>query len=94
MIAEYLNQNLSWGHAGTPNEYNESTYTTTTIKGRKQTGFKLVRDSAGAQVVSSAMVMTETTISIGDLIDTDEVIAVNPAIDLDGATQWNEVWLI
>jgi len=94
MIGNYLNQNLSWGHAGTPNEYNESTYTTTTIKGRKQNGFKLIRDASGAEVVSSTMVLTKSVISIGDLIDNDEVIAVNDAIGLNGSVLWAEVYLI
>lgn len=94
MSSLYFNQDISWGDAGTPNEYNESTYTTTTIKGRKQDGFKLIRNASGDQAVSSAMVMTETAVGVKDLLDGDEVMASNPIRDLDGNILHYEVWLI
>lgn len=93
MIDSYLNQDLSWGAAGTPNEYNESTFTTTTIEGRKQTGFKLIRDATGNQVVSSALVLTKSLVEIGDLIDGSEIISVSPAIGLKGSELWQEAYL-
>jgi len=93
MIRNYLNQTVIWGRAGQPNEYNEVTWANTNIKGRKQSGFKLIRDAQGAEVVSSTMIITETVVSIGDLLDGDEVIVLNPAIDLNGKRLWDEVYL-
>jgi hypothetical protein len=94
MLDNYANQNLIWSYAGTPNEYNESTYTTSTIKGRKETGFKLVRDAQGQEITSSAVVFTKSPVSNNDLIDGRRVISSESMIGLDGATQWYEVYLI
>jgi len=94
MIKAYLNQNLSWKHAGTLNEYNEPTYTTTTIKGRKETGHKLVRNKQGQEVVSSAWVVTQSAIAPNDKIDGSLVISVEEAVQMDGTTKFYEGYLV
>ena len=93
MLSGYANQSLSWGARGTPSEYNESTFTTTTIKGRMETGYKRITNSQGVEVVSSARVMTETRVQVGDRIDGSTVIAVNTQFGLDGTAEFYEVYL-
>jgi len=93
LFRDYANQNLQWGKAGTPNEYNELTYEVTTIRGRKEEGFKLITDDKGQQVVSTGKVMTEANVSARDTIDGRGVISVIPAIGLEGFGLWNEVYL-
>lgn len=94
VIGNYTNQSLTLKHAGVPNEYNEVTYTTSTIKGRKETGNKLVRNGSGEETVSSAVVFTESPIIEDDLIDGDLVIAVESAVDLSGTIKFYKAWLI
>ena len=93
MIEMYANQSLTLKVPGTPNEYNEPTYTSSTIKGRKESNFKLVRDVHGDEVVSSSFVVTESAVEVGNLIDDKVVIASNPMPDLDGNIQFYEVYL-
>lgn len=93
MISSYLNQSLEWKVKGAVNEYNEATYTTTTIRGRKETGFNLIRDAQGQELISSSFVATESAISPGDLIDGLQVITSVPMPGLDGKTEHYEVYL-
>ena len=93
MLTGYLNQNLSWEHATSVNEYNEPTYTTLTIKGRKEIGSKLVRNPQGQEVVSSACVFTKSAIENNDLIDDKLVISMESCVDLDGSIKWYEGYL-
>lgn len=76
------------------NEYNEPTYATSTIKGRKETGFKLIRNAQGQEVVSSATIFTKSAISNNDLIDGKQVISVESMIELNGSVMFYEVYLI
>ena len=94
MLAEYLNQSLTWKHIASVNEYNESTYTSTTIKGRKETGHKLVKNAQGEDAVSSARVFTESAIVIDDLIDDTAIISVESCVDLDGTIQFYTGYLL
>lgn len=93
MIDDYAKQSLIWKRATSVNEYNEPTYSTSTIKGRKETGFKLIRNSKGEETVSSARVFTKSAVTEGDLIDDELVIAVTTAVDLDGKTGYYAVYL-
>ena len=93
MIEAYANQSLTLEKAGALNSYGEFTYATSTIKGRKQTEFKLVRNSTGQEVVSTAQVFTTTAITVNDRIDGQVVIAVQSAVDIDGAVQFYQVYL-
>jgi hypothetical protein len=93
MINDYANQSMTLKTAGTPNEYNEPTYATSTIKGRKEHGIKLVRNAQGEETVSSAVVFTASVVSVNDLIDDAIVIDSQPMPNLDGTTQFYEVYL-
>lgn len=93
MIESYMNQNLIWKHSVSVNEYNESTYSVMTIKGRKETGLKLVKNKLGEDVLSSSRVFTQTAVSIDDLIDDSEVINLETLIDIDGTTGFYTVYL-
>lgn len=95
MLGNYANQNLTLIHYASTNQYNEGANPiTSTIKGRKETGNKLVRNKEGQEVVSSACVFTDSVIIGGDLIDNDLVTSVNPAIDLSGTIKFYKAWLI
>jgi len=95
MISNYANQALSWEVAGALNAYAEPTYATAvTIYGRKETGFKMVRNAQGQEIVSSAVVFTQSLVSANDLIDSQLVVAVNNAIQLGGTSGFREVYLI
>jgi len=93
LLDRYANQSLTWKHVTAINEYNEPTYSSTTIKGRKETGFKMIRNSQGQESVSSAQVFTESAIEVNDLIDDKLVMAVDTQIKLDGAVGFREVYL-
>lgn len=94
MLSDYANQSLTLKHVTSVNEYNEPSYTTTTIKGRKETGFKLIRNAAGQMVVASAIVFTKSAVSNNDLIDGSLVISVKSDISLDGTTLFYEAFLL
>ena len=94
MIEFYANQSLTWGKAGTPGQYNEPTYTETTIKGRKQSGFRMVRNAAGQEVVSSGVVYTASAIAVGDKIDDRLIIALGDAVGLGGAIEYRKGFLV
>ena len=93
MLDRYANQSLTWKHFTAIDAYNEATYSSTTIKGRKETGFKLIRNSQGQETVSSAQVFTESAIEVNDLIDDKLVMAVDTQIKLDGGVGFREVYL-
>ena len=94
MLDLYANQSLTWVHVLARNEYDEiATSTTTTIKGRKEDGFKLVRNAQGEEVTSSAMVITIANIVVGDKLDGRTVIAVPNNAMLDGSNLFNGVYL-
>ena len=93
MIELYMNQSLTWKHSVSVNEYNESTFSTSTIKGRKETGHKIVRDKHGEEVVSSARVFTQSLVVCDDFIDDELVLSVESGIDLDGSVGYYTVYL-
>lgn len=94
MLEDYTNQSLVWVKVLTLNEYGEvATSTTTTIKGRMDTGFKLVRNAQGKEVVSTAYVATKSAVSVGDTINGKVVVSSEPAVGLDGAILWYDVYL-
>ena len=94
MIGDYANQSLTLKKVTATSEYNEKTYTTSTIKGRKETGFRLIRNQFGQETISSATVFTATLVNVDDLIDDKLVIASIPQVGLGGTVQYYEVYLI
>lgn len=93
MIEAYTNQTLILKKPASVNEYNEATYTSTKIKGRKEDGYKLIRNKYGEEVVSSARVFTKSLVETDDLIDDRLVISSEPLSDIDGATGFYTVYL-
>jgi hypothetical protein len=94
VLGNYANQSLTWKHVTAISKYSEKTYTSTTIKGRKETGHKLIRDAHGKETVSSARVFTESAVTVDDLIDDKLVIAVESNILLNGSIGYYTVHLI
>ena len=97
MLESYANQLLTWKHVTGINEYNEPSYSTTPIRGRKEVGLKLVTNSqghqAGQEIVSSACVFTSSPVEAGDQLDGQSVITVDTNIGLSGAVAFYEVYL-
>jgi len=95
MIGTYTNQLVIWKHGITISDTNEKTFSSTdTIKGRVKLGYKLVINSKGEEVVSIAKLLTESAVGVNDEINGQVVVNVNPLVDLDGTTQFYEVYLI
>lgn len=93
MIDSYANQNLTWQHVASVNKYNEPTYTTATIKGRLEEGFKQVRTATGEEIISSARCYTKSLVEEGDLVEGRVVVATNRMVKLSGVELYREVWL-
>jgi len=78
---------VSWQQRTSINSYNKPVYAAAaSIEARKETGFKLIRNKEGKEVVSTAWIITETAISEGDKIDGYILMAVQPQKDLDDDT--------
>jgi hypothetical protein len=88
----YFNQTATWKSAGTPNSYNEPTYTSTTIKCRKQGVNKLVNNSLGQAVTSNSIIFTSSVIQVNDKIDDRLVLRVDAVYGLDSLSHY-EVYL-
>jgi hypothetical protein len=93
-IDSYLKQNITWQKNLAKNKYNEPTYITSTIKGRLESAFRLVRNPQGEQVVSSGFVLTRSIISVDDKLDGRIVITSEPKYDLAGNVSHYEVYLL
>lgn len=93
MIEAYANQTLILKKPASVNEYNEATYTSASIKGRLENGYKLIRNKQGEETVSSARVFTKTLVQVDDLINDMLVISAEPLTDLDGSTGFYTVYL-
>lgn len=94
VLGNYANQSLTWKHVTSINSFNEPTYSTSTIKGRLETGHKLIRNRQGQETVSSARVFTESAVVVNDLIDNRQVVSVESAINLGGTVGYYTVYLI
>jgi len=94
LISTYLKGSYTWQHILTKDKYNEiATSTTTTIKGRIESGFKLIVDPTGEDVSSTAVLITESAVVVGDKIDGRIVLASSRMDGLDGAAAFYEVML-
>lgn len=93
MLKPYANQSIVWEHATERDEYYQPTPVTSTILGRLEDGFKLIRNSEGEQVVSTGVLFTETAVAVGDKIDGRLVIASSPNRGFDGEIVFYEVYL-
>lgn len=93
MIKAYTNQTLILKKPTSVNEYNEATYSSTSIKGRLENGYKLIRNKQGEETVSSARVFTKTLVQVDDMINDMLVISSEPLTDIDGKTGFYTVYL-
>lgn len=93
MIEAYANQTLILKKPASVNEYNEATYSSTSIKGRLENGYKLIRNKQGEETVSSARVFTKTLVQVDDMINDMLVISSEPLTDIDGKTGFYTVYL-
>jgi hypothetical protein len=92
MLSDYAKVSMTKYAAGTPNKYNESTYTTSTIYGVKESVNKLVRDSHGVEVVAGTLVLTTTSLTVGDKVDGDVVVRVDTIRDIEGVVSHYEAY--
>ena len=97
MIDLYLNQTVTLKSKSSVNAYNESTYTSSTIKARFEYKRKMVRNRQGEEVISEASVYTTTQVKPDDVINFDsvdwQVITVENCVDLNGNVNHYEVML-
>jgi hypothetical protein len=92
LLANYAKVSITKSTAGALNEYAEPTYATSTIYGVKESTNKLVRDRYGAEVVANTLIMTETSLTVGDKVDGDIVMRVDTVRDINGAVSHYEAY--
>lgn len=94
MIDQYANQDIKWTKVKTTDQYDEVlTSAVKTIKGRKEDGFRLIRNSAGEETVSTGRVFTTSLVQIDDYLDDRLVIAIETNRKLNGAVGFYTVHL-
>lgn len=97
MIEFYMNQNIALKSKTSVNDYNESFYDESIIKGRFEYSRKLVKNIQGDEVISEAILYTKTNVKTDDVITYDEkdwnVMNSKPQIDLFGNIIFYEVRL-
>jgi hypothetical protein len=97
VIDGYMNQSVIWKSKGDVNEYNEPTYTGSTIQCRFEYKRRLVRNKQGQEVISEARLFTSSPVKPDDLITHDSinwvVIAVADQPNLDGSIEFYEVMM-
>ena len=97
MITDYLNQSATWKTVTSVNEYNEPTFTSTTITCRMEYKRQMVRDAQGQEVVSEATLYTTSAVLPGDVITYDSrdwsVLTVASEAQLDGTVLFRAVYM-
>ena len=97
LISEYLNQSITLKAKASVNAYNESTYTSSTIKARFEYKRRMVRNRDGEELLSTAQVFTEAQVKPDDVLTFDgrdwQVITVENCVDLEGNVNHYEVFL-
>ena len=89
-----MNQSVEHGKKTGINDYGEISVTVSTIKGRLENAFKKIRSSTGEEVVSSALLLTQNLITVGDTINGHNVITSEPKNSLNGKIEFYEVYLL
>lgn len=92
-MALYLNQDVAWETKTGQDFYNEPTYSSTSIKARKEKKRRMVRDAQGEEVISETTVYTQSGIGLEDMIDGEEIINASEWVDKDGSVIGYEVFL-
>ena len=89
MLDVYLNQSIAKKSVSSVNDYNEKTYSSTTISARFIYKRELVRLTNGEEITSDAIIYSKTSLSEGDVITFDskdwKVRFVYPWHNLDGS---------
>ncbi len=97
MITDYLNQSATWKTVASVNEYNEPTFTNTTITCRMEYKRQMVRDAQGQEVVSEATLYTTSAVLPGDVITYSSrdwsVLTVADEAELDGSILFRAVYM-
>lgn len=98
MMNSYFNQTVTLKSKSTTNEYNESTYISSTIKARVEYNRKIVRDAVGKEVFSTSTVYCINPVNPDDLMIYGSrdwvVLSVNSYVGLFGDIVCYEVNLI
>ena len=92
-MALYLNQDVTWKEKTDQDFYNKPTYSSSSIKARKEKKRRMVRDAQGEEVISETTVYTQSNIGLEDQIDGEQVINVSEWIDKGGDVVGNEVFI-
>lgn len=96
-VDRFMNQDITIKNNFSTNKYNESTYNTSTIKGRFEYDRKLIKNSLGEEKISEAVLYTKSAINPDDVIHFDnidwEIMKVDNKIGLQGNIQFYEVRL-
>jgi hypothetical protein len=93
MLKRYANQTMVHQHRLSKDVYNQPTYQTQNIKGRKEPKYRLVTNPQGEVIPSTSFVMTESVVEVGDLIDGRLVVQVDAIPNLRGIIEFYEVLL-
>ena len=97
MLSQYVNQSVTLKTRTGQNEYNEPTYSSSTIKGRFIYKRELFRLENGEEVLSNAILYTMATVSEGDTVTADSkdwvVRTVYPHMKLNGIKGFTKVVL-
>jgi len=97
LLSAYANQTLTWKSKTSVNEWNEATYSTTSIKGRFEYKRRIVQSTDGKELISEARLFTESHVLPDDVITYDgidwSVISISDVPGIDGSVQFYEVLL-
>lgn len=93
MLDNYLNQTVVVSIPLLKNDYNEYTYSTVSVKGRKEPCNKLVRDMFGTEIVSNTLLITKYNVLVNYLVDGIKVVMSYPIPGLSGNIEFYEVYL-
>lgn len=87
MLSDYCNESITLKRPGTPNEYNESTFTSYTILANVQNGNTITINGMGVSTLSATTIFTETPVLPTDVILYENiswlVISINRIKDIN-----------
>lgn len=89
----YYNQSLTWESVTGVSDTNVPTTSSTTIAGRMELGYRLIRNSLGEEIISTAVVFTDSEVEVNDFINGKLVISALPQISLNGTVHHYEIYL-
>lgn len=93
MLRKYLKQKVSWSKTiGFTDTNNPIPSDKKTIPARVEKKIKLVKDKHGSEVVSTTTIWVVDAVSVDDLIDDKQVIAVQDMVKRNGTIEGFEVF--